>query len=403
MTILNLLLFVITLVIVNISFIQGFHSTSIFSRSLLSTNKSITKGNQFAMASTSTSTVKPAVTDATASSEEELKEAISYFLPYAATSFIRAEGGVNNKVYYVVGPNENEKYVMRIYNNGFNSPRVYYEHEVLGLLADKKFSFEVPKLLPTLKGETRAVLQNGAEACLFKCIPGGPAKLSAAYSIGYATAELVKGMENIRATLPLPNPLYRNIYEAHHKITRKVFFEQLETPAFDQIRQSTDYIISELLRAEALIETILKKENPLPEQQIHADLHFLNVLVENDKVTGLLDFEFSAYDWRVMELAVGLSKYVGMADIEPVFESWVKGYREAGGKLRHDEIELVPDMIILRILSNVVYFVGRAVANEDSIEALTTRQDMYADRIRWIHSRREWMIKVLTENLSESK
>jgi Ser/Thr protein kinase RdoA (MazF antagonist) len=37
-------------------------------------------------------------------------------------------------------------------------------------------------------------------------------------------------------------------------------------------------------------------------------LHYDNVLVENGKVTGLLDFEFCAHDWRAMELAVCLSK-----------------------------------------------------------------------------------------------
>ena len=41
-----------------------------------------------------------------------------------------------------------------------------------------------------------------------------------------------------------------------------------------------------------------------PKQLIHGDLHYDNVLVEADKVSGLLDFEFCAYDWRAMELAV---------------------------------------------------------------------------------------------------
>jgi Ser/Thr protein kinase RdoA (MazF antagonist) len=31
-------------------------------------------------------------------------------------------------------------------------------------------------------------------------------------------------------------------------------------------------------------------------------------MVIDDTVSGLLDFEFCAYDWRVMELAVALSK-----------------------------------------------------------------------------------------------
>ena len=36
----------------------------------------------------------------------------------------------------------------------------------------------------------------------------------------------------------------------------------------------------------------------LPIQLIHADLHYDNVLVDGDRVSGLLDFEFSVHDWR---------------------------------------------------------------------------------------------------------
>lgn len=53
----------------------------------------------------------------------------------------------------------------------------------------------------------------------------------------------------------------------------------------------------------------------LPECLIHGDLHYDNSLVGPDgKVTGLLDFEFAAVDYRAMELAVCLSKYAGEAD-----------------------------------------------------------------------------------------
>ena len=58
----------------------------------------------------------------------------------------------------------------------------------------------------------------------------------------------------------------------------------------------------------------------MPEQQIHADLHIDNFLISyegdnNGLVTGLLDFEFSSHDWRVMELCVGISKYVASEGI----------------------------------------------------------------------------------------
>jgi hypothetical protein len=41
------------------------------------------------------------------------------------------------------------------------------------------------------------------------------------------------------------------------------------------------------------------------------------------------------------------------------------------------------DLINLRIASNAVYFTGRAVGGEDSIEALTSRAATYAKRVKW--------------------
>ena len=99
---------------------------------------------------------------------------------------------------------------------------------MLRQLASKRFNFQVPTLLPSLKGgASSAKLASGTEACLFKCIPGSGPQLTGARSIGKSTAELVAGMADIKVELPLPNPLYRNIYEAHHKITRDLFFKQV--------------------------------------------------------------------------------------------------------------------------------------------------------------------------------
>ena len=47
----------------------------------------------------------------------------------------------------------------------------------------------------------------------------------------------------------------------------------------------------------------------LPMSLIHEDLNYDNFLVDECGVSGKLDFEFTAYDWRAMELAICLSKY----------------------------------------------------------------------------------------------
>jgi hypothetical protein len=48
-------------------------------------------------------------------------------------------------------------------------------------------------------------------------------------------------------------------------------------------------------------------------------------------------------------------------------------------------MEAMPALINLRILSNVVYFVGRALAGEDDISSLTSRAATYAARVVWVN------------------
>jgi homoserine kinase type II len=368
----------------------------------------------------------PVITSATSSSLEELKEAAGkFFKQIDGLYFTKCGGGVNNRVYYVEKQDEKIA-VLRIYNNGFNTQRVFYEHAVLKSLENHQFSFKIPHLIRALNGETSVELSDGARACLFEMIPGTAAEIRDAFAIGKSTAELVTAMATLPAIsdveIKCPNPLYRNLFDSHSKMNSELFFHALKRcfnvvpssqaslpsiPAhsLDHLSQidvspetleAIQYLVDEVVRSETIIQQALAMH--LPEQQIHADAHFDNILVDNGAVSGVLDFEFSSWDWRVMDCVVGLSKYVGMDDVEVSFRDWVSGYGSTS-KLTKNEVSLIPDLIILRILSNVVYFVGRAVFGEDSFDAFTGRAAIYTKRIKYIHSHREHMLATLEKHV----
>lgn len=189
---------------------------------------------------------------------------------------------MNNKV-YLAQPTRGDTLVLRIYNNGFNRPRVEYEHAVLSAVADavkargRPLSFQIPTLRRAVSDGSSTIvrLPNGTDACCFDRIPGSGAPLTAARSIGRATAELVEAMAGVRVALPLPNPLYRNIYDAHHKMNRELFWSVFgQGAAYDAVRPATEYIGEQIRAAEALVARV--STLGLPEQQIHADLHFQN-------------------------------------------------------------------------------------------------------------------------------
>jgi Ser/Thr protein kinase RdoA (MazF antagonist) len=159
----------------------------------------------------------PVVTDATTTDAATLLTAAALFLPVEpAPTFTRCTGGVNNVVFYVDRPGH-ARLILRIYNNGRNTPRVAYEHAVLRLLSPLRFSFATPRPLPARSdGATFAMLPSGVAACVTECIPGCPAENGHARAIGRATAELVAGMASLRVPegVPAVNPLYRNFWDA---------------------------------------------------------------------------------------------------------------------------------------------------------------------------------------------
>jgi Ser/Thr protein kinase RdoA (MazF antagonist) len=95
-----------------------------------------------------------------------------------------------------------------------------------------------------------------------------------------------------------------------------------------------------------------------------------------------ITFRFISF-WDV---AVALSKYVSESDPLPFIAAFARGYGQRDQRLTEAELDALPDLVTLRILSNVVYFTGRALAGEDGIESLTSRAAAYARRVRWLQS-----------------
>ena len=68
-------------------------------------------------------------------------------------------------------------------------------------------------------------------------------------------------------------------------------------------------------------------------------------------------------------------------------------------QLTRAEVAGIPNMINLRIISNVLYFIGRAIAKEDTLEALTSRADMYAERSAWVNANADKIVESLTKKM----
>jgi len=101
-----------------------------------------------------------------------------------------------------------------------------------------------------------------------------------------------------------------------------------------------------------------------------------------------------------------LSKYAGEKDATGAstamayFVDFIDGFAEKG-VLTTEEIALVPELINLRILSNVVYFVGRALGGEDDISSLTTRIANYCGRVDWVKANSQKIKDLVASKMSK--
>ena len=89
-----------------------------------------------------------------------------------------------------------------------------------------------------------------------------------------------------------------------------------------------------------------------------------------------------------------LSKSVSLDDPLPSLTAMLEGYASKM-RLTDAEVGALPALISLRVISNCIYFVGRALGGEDSISSLTTRIGDYAKRVRWINANGEQLVRVL--------
>jgi homoserine kinase type II len=339
---------------------------------------------------------------ATVAKPEVVKEALANFLEDPLSAKVSpTSSGVNNIVQYVETADK-RSLILRIYNNGCNTAAVEYEHAILREIDRDSLPFAVPQYISSLTGKTMMTLESGTQCCMCLRIPGVLPKNSDPKPLGRAAGQLMKAMARIELDLQPPIAPYFRVYDVHKAIggDKAKFYDYCKGPQFDQCRQGIETLCNALRDIDVSVETMLGQH--LPQQIIHGDLHYDNVLCDDitGDVTGLLDFEFCTKDWRAMEVAVCLSKYVGEDDPFPLVDSFIDGYCE-NGELTELECLGLPDMINLRVLSNCVYFVGRAISGQDSIASLTSRADMYAQRVMWVRENKGRISECVAKRMRE--
>ncbi len=134
----------------------------------------------------------------------------------------------------------------------------------------------------------------------------------------------------------------------------------------------------------------------LPQQLLHRDYDPSNILVDNQRVTAILDFEFAGMDLQVLDICVALSWWpvdlMGTGTEWELIDALGSAYM-AHFPLSKEELLVIPDVLRLRDATSLVYRMGRYFAGLETDTRMQERVKHSLWREAWLSANRETLLR----------
>lgn len=296
-----------------------------------------------------------------------------------------------------------DAYVLRVYSNHADERRLRHELGVLAALRAMDLPFLVPAPIPTVTGDLcrSMTLQDGTMALVTLCpfVRGAHPErrnLAQAEAAGQALGTL--DMALARVALPvhpesdMPPPMIERARYAPAEIDIPTVLRGLP------LREDTAFHIQGLMAA--IAEQAPSILAALPHQLIHSDFDPSNVLMEGERITAILDFEFCTVDARVAELGAPLMwwpvEVFGTGDEWPIIDAFGQGY--CGERpLSPAELSALPLILRIRFIGSMIHRIVRHARGLTSLEELTARVESTLWRDSWLAVNERRLVEMAAE------
>lgn len=184
-----------------------------------------------------------------------------------------------------------------------------YVHDVLSALSQRTLSFAVPTPMRTRAGEYWHMLDDGYRNWLMTLTPWYAGEhpdadeISVAGLAGSALAELLNALAQVETTTNSPTS-YAQLQRIHPYVIDPVAALRAAPLETATIQQITEIVTTLQQQLPELYES-------LPQQIIHGDFTPRNILVNDQKISAVLDFELCRHDVRALDIAVALLAWGG--------------------------------------------------------------------------------------------
>lgn len=260
------------------------------------------------------------------------------------------------------------EFVLKVAHPLDDPDRLHRQLSLMEFVGKAPLPFATQTPVPTSSGDITARI-NGRLAHLLPFLPGTPIRCSPQHSQGLANiGAAVWQLHEHMATYPEP-------YDTEHPWalgSLGTVLQKVDAVTSDNVRQGCERILTHVAQA------TLPRLAELPDQPTHNDAHTDNVLVDGQKVVGIVDWGDSITQPRVADLAVAASYARGYHPMWAEGDPWQaanglrQGYINAGGPDEH--ADLFGELVIARLAQRIV--VNLAIAQHATDGGEYARRNM---------------------------
>jgi Ser/Thr protein kinase RdoA (MazF antagonist) len=309
-------------------------------------------------------------------SKQEIVELLSAWSFSGNLTIQPTNQGTVNTTFFV--ETQAGKFVLKVYNDSTPTAQIEYEHSLLTYLHSCNLSFVVPTPVPTKTGETLILVNRNnslLRIALLPFISGQPSdrkNLAHTHAVGETLGELHHALAGFDSAGQMAQlPAWGDIYHIHPLVTDPLEVTQLlELPLTQQ-----QYIIKTFTE---ILEVAPNLYKTLPVQTTHADYLSPNVLLIENRVVGVLDFEFATFDLRLMDYVAALDHFTRFSWKEAPNLEFVQAFSTGYAKynsLTHSEAEALKLVWRLQRVSCLIYWTGwlreDKVTRQSVVDAVT--------------------------------
>lgn len=307
-------------------------------------------------------------------------------------------GGTNNLVWRAETAG-GERYVLRLFPDLTQLPRLRYEATLLMALSNVDLPFRLPLPIRTRTGESIAFLEQEAETLAFAILspflPGEHPDRNDPSLVPPAGAAMA-ALDNALAALPKraatdrfePTFSYRGLVSGYAPVPDPLAAVERLPIERDGARQIQNILAP-------VLEEVPDLYVRLPQQLLHLDYDPANIFMEDRRVTAVFDFEFAGVDLRVIELCVALSWWpvnqMGTGKEWAVMDAFATAY-VAGFPLSEEELRAIPDVLRLRDAGSLVHRMARYFAGRETDATIQQRVEHSLWREAWLVAHRETLL-----------